>query len=56
MDSAPIYGNGYEYRSLKFRPRANIKILYSVLVDLVVVVVISTVGSSKKFLYRIVRS
>ena len=38
-----------------FRLRANAETLYSVRYDLVVVV-ISIVGGSKKFLYRIVRS
>jgi hypothetical protein len=40
---------------LKFRSRANIKTLYSVQYDLVVVV-ISIIGSSEKFSYRMVRS
>ena len=53
-DSIPIYSNSYKPRSLKFRLRANIEILYSVLV--VLVVVVSIIGGSEKFLYRIVRS
>jgi hypothetical protein len=54
-DSIPIYGNGYKPKSLKFRLRANAEILYSVRYDIVVVVV-SIIGGSEKFLYRMVRS
>ena len=48
-------GNGYKPGSSKFRPRANAETLYSVLVDLVVVVV-SAMGGSKKFSHGMVRS
>ena len=53
MDSAPVCGNGYKPKSLKFRLRANVKMLHSMRYDLVVV--ISIIGGGKKFLYRIVR-
>ena len=53
-DSAPVRGNSYKPRSSKFRLRANAETSHSVLVGLVVVV--SVMGHSKKFLYRIVRS
>ena len=53
MDSIPIYSNGYKPRSVKFRLKANAETLYSVLVGLVVV--ISIMGGSEKFLYKIVR-
>ena len=53
-DSAPIYSNGYKPRSSKFRLRANVEMSHSVLV--VLVVVVSIIGGSEKFLYRMVRS
>jgi hypothetical protein len=53
-DSAPVRGDGYEPGSSKFRPRANAETSHSVLVGLVVVV--SVVGGSKKFLHGMVRS
>ena len=53
-DSAPIRGDGYKPKSLKFRLRANVETLYSVRYNLVVVVGI--IGGGKKFLYRMVRS
>ena len=52
-DFAPVCGNSYKPKSLKFRLRANAEILHSVRYDLVVVV--NIIGSSKKFLYRMVR-
>ena len=55
MDSAPICSDGYKPKSLKFRLRAKAETSYSVRYDLVVVV-ISIIGSSEKFLYRMVRS
>jgi hypothetical protein len=54
-DSTPVRGDGYEPRSSKIRPRADAETLYSVRYDLVVVVV-SVVGGSEKFLYGMVRS
>jgi len=54
IDFIPIYSNSYKFRSLKIRLKANIKILYNILIGLVVV--ISIIGGSKKFLYKIVRS
>jgi len=54
-DSAPIYGDGYEPRSSKFRLRANAEMSHSVRYDFVVVVA-SVVGGGKKFLHRMVRS
>ena len=53
--SAPVRGDGYEPESLKLRLRANAETSHSVRYDLVVVVV-SIVGSSEKFLYGMVRS
>ena len=53
MDSAPVCGDGYKPKSLKFRFRANAETSHSVRYDLVVVV-IGIIGSGKKFLYRIV--
>ena len=53
-DSTPVYSDGYEPKSLKFRLRANAETSYSVRYDLVVVVGI--MGGSEKFLYRMVRS
>jgi len=54
-DSAPIRGDGYEPRSLKFRLRANAETSHSVRYDFVVVVA-SVVGGGEKFSHRIVRS
>ena len=54
MGSVSVYGNGYKPKSLKFRLRANIEMSYSVRYDLVVVI-ISIMGSSEKFSYRMVR-
>ena len=54
-DSAPVRGDGYEPKSSKFRLRANAETSHSVRYDLVVVV-ISIVGSGKKFLHGMVRS
>ena len=54
-DSATVRGDGYEPGSSKFRLRANAETSHSACGwDLVVVV--SVVGGSEKFLYRIVRS
>ena len=53
-DSVPVRGDGYEPKSLKIRLRANAETSHSVLVGLVVVV--SVVGGSKKFLHGMVRS
>jgi hypothetical protein len=50
-----VRSDGYEPRSSKFRPKANAETSHSVLVE-VVVVVISVVGGSEKFLHRMVRS
>ena len=55
MDSAPVRGDGYKPKSLKFRLRANAETSYSVRYNMVVVVA-SIVGGSEKFLYGIVRS
>ena len=54
MDSTPIRGDSYKLKSLKFRFKANVKTSQSVLVNLMVVV--SIIGSSEKFLHRMVRS
>jgi len=54
-DSAPIRGDGYEPRSLKFRLRANAETSHSVQYDFVVVVA-SVIGGGEKFLYGMVRS
>ena len=54
-DSAPVRGDGYEPGSSKFRPRANAETLHSACKQEMVVVV-SVVGSSEKFLYGMVRS
>jgi hypothetical protein len=54
-DSVPIRGDGYKPGSLKFRLRANAETSHSVRYNLVVVV-ISIVGGSKKFLHGIGRS
>jgi len=54
-DSAPVRGDGYKPRSLKFRLRANAETSHSVRYDFVVVVA-SVMGSGKKFLHRMVRS
>ena len=54
-DSAPVRGDGYEPGSSKFRLRANAETSHSVRYNMVVVV-ISIVGGSEKFLYGIVRS
>jgi hypothetical protein len=53
-DSAPVRGDGYKSRSLKFRLRANVETSHSVLVGLVVVVCV--VGCSEKFSHGMVRS
>ena len=54
-DSAPIRGDGYEPRSLKFRLRANAETSHSMRYDMVVVVA-SIVGGGEKFSHGIVRS
>ena len=54
-DSAPVRGDGYEPRSSKFRLRANAETSHSVRYDMVVVVV-SIMGGSEKFLHGMVRS
>ena len=53
-DSAPVRGDSYKPKSLKFRLRANAETSHSVRYDLVMVVGI--IGGGEKFLYRIVRS
>ena len=53
-DSAPIRGDGYESKFLKFRLRANAETSHSVRYDLVVVVGI--MGGGERFLHGIVRS
>jgi hypothetical protein len=54
-DSAPVYGNSYKLRSLKFQIQSQRRdIAQHILVGLVVVIYV--MGRSKKFSYGIVRS
>ena len=47
-DSILVYSDSYKPKSLKFRPRVNVEMSYSMQYNLVVVVV-SVIGSNKKF-------